>query len=154
VFAIEVGTSVGTMRTVFLILIWAFVFYVALDDSDFAWQHRRELGVWELNPLARWIGSELGVGALIGFKIAGLAFAFAIASYCRVRQRGLGRWLTLVAGAAYLFLFYHYSVNRLPTQGFYGAPPSRLEGAPPSIAARASIGSPLFVYPAGFFKKP
>jgi hypothetical protein len=142
------------MRTVCLILIWAFVFYVALDDSHFAWQHRDELPAWELNPVARWMAAGFGVGTLLGFKVAGLAFAFAIATYCRMRQPGLGRWLTLVVGAAYLFLFLHYSANRLPAQGCYGAPPSRLEGAPPSIAARDSIGSPLFVQPAGFFKKP
>jgi hypothetical protein len=113
------------MRTVFLLAIWAFVFCVAIDDSHFAWQHRQELPTWEVNPLARWMGSELGVGALLGFKVTGLAFAFAIAAYCRVRHLGFEKWLTWVAGGAYLILFLHYSVNRLPAQGFYGAPPSR-----------------------------
>jgi hypothetical protein len=128
------------MRTVCLFAIWAFVFCVAIDDSHFAWQHREELPTWEVNPLARWMASELGVEALLGFKAAGLAFAFAMAAYCRVRQPGLEKWLTWVAGGAYLILFLQYSIIRFPTQGFYGAPPSRLQGAPSSVAARASVG--------------
>jgi hypothetical protein len=142
------------MRTVCLFAIWAFVFCVAIDDSYFAWQHREELPTWEVNPLARWMASELGVEALLGFKAAGLAFAFAMAAYCRVRQPGLEKWLTWVAGGAYLILFLQYSIIRFPTQGFYGAPPSRLQGAPSSVAARASVGSPPFLFPAHFFPNP
>jgi hypothetical protein len=102
------------MRTVCLLAIWGFVSYVAIDDGHFAWQHRDDLATWEVNPLARWMASELGVEVLLGFKVAGLAFAFAIAAYCRVRQLGLEKWLTCVAGAVYLVLFLQYAMIRFP----------------------------------------
>jgi hypothetical protein len=103
------------MRTVCFLSIWTFISYVAIDDSHFAWQHRDELASWEVNPLARWMASELGVEALLGFKVVGLAFAFALAAYCRVRHLGLEKWLTWVAGGAYLVLFFQYTIIRLPT---------------------------------------
>jgi len=122
------------MRTAVLAVTWVFVFWVAAEDSHFAWQNRHELVAWELNPLAAWIGSLFGVQALLGFKAAGLVFAFTMAAYCRFRRNGIGKWLTAVAGTVYLLLFLHYSINRLPIcREARGIPPSRLCGAPSSI---------------------
>lgn len=132
------------MRTAFLAATWVFVFCVAAEDGRFAWQNRQELADWELNPLAAWMGSALGVQALLGFKATGLVFAFVMAAYCRSRGNGIGKWLTAVAGAVYLLLFLHYSINRLPIcREASGIPSSRLYGAPSSISDKWTL-APTF----------
>jgi hypothetical protein len=138
------------IRTGWRAAIWLFVLYVAFYDGYFAWLYRDHLPAWEMNPLARWMAAILGLQGLLGFKAVGLLFAFALAAYCRLRQNGLEKWLTCVAGGAYLILFLHYSVDRLSTQECYGVPTSRLLGAPPAVVTRASSGSLLSRIPAFF----
>jgi hypothetical protein len=113
------------MRRLLFASAWVFVFAAAAYDAHFAWKYREVLQNWELNPLARWAGSELGLPVLFGLKFAGLAYALGLAVYCYRRHSPLQWPLTLVTACLYCALSLHYVTGlSQPAQ------PRRLPAAP------------------------
>jgi hypothetical protein len=101
------------MRSVRFGLAWTFIVLVAAYDSHFAWQHRRVLLTWEMNPVACWTFELLGLEAVFLFKALGLAFAMGLAGYCHVRRPRLETPFTLIIGCVYLLLSVHYLIGHL-----------------------------------------
>jgi hypothetical protein len=94
-------------------LAWVFIFAVAAYDVYFAWQYRAIFHHWEMNPVARWMATIGGIGAVFGFKAVMIGFAGVVGAYCyRCRH-----WLTVpytafVSGIHFL-LSLHYVVNQV-----------------------------------------
>jgi hypothetical protein len=116
------------MRTAGFSVTWSFILAVAAYDSHFAWRYRTELQDWELNPVASWSASVVGLPAVLGFKIATITLAMALAAYCRYRHHRLAMPMTVIIGAAYLLLSVYYFVGQMPQAGCYGIPKYRLIG--------------------------
>lgn len=98
------------MRTVLLLAVWSLILLAAAHDAVFAWENRRDMPSWELNPIACWL-LQGGLECLLVLKFAGLLFAMAVALYCRQRRHVLQLPLTLFVGCLYLFLSLHYYIS-------------------------------------------
>jgi hypothetical protein len=92
-------------------ILWTFILLAAAYDTYFAWQHRAALESWELNPVAVWAASSIGLDALFAFKALGMLFATTVAWYCRVRYARLGQAMTAIIGGAYALLLVHYVIG-------------------------------------------
>jgi len=87
------------------------VFVVAVYDVSFAWHNRANFQDWELNPLARELGRLHGLGAVFGFKAAGLGFAVLVAAYCYRCRHWLTIPYTVFSSGVHLALSLHYLIG-------------------------------------------
>jgi hypothetical protein len=101
------------MRTKLFLLAWTFVILVAAYDSFFAWDHRDQFALWEMNPIACWVARLFGLGAVLLVKIATIAFGASVATYCHQRRHSLEAPYTLVVGGLHLALSVHYLIGQL-----------------------------------------
>ena len=105
------------MRKWWFGLAWAFILAVAAYDAYFACQYAPVFDIWEMNPLARFGASHLGLGAVVGIKAILLAFATVVALIChRSRRRVTALLFTTCVGAVHLALALQYVVGYLAVQ--------------------------------------
>ena len=94
-----------------LALGWLIVFLVATYDFIFAWTYRHVLTCWEMNPLVLWAVTHIGLGAVGGFKLAGLMLTTGLVWHCRHTRPRLARTLSLFVVGVYGLLAVHYIVG-------------------------------------------
>lgn len=96
------------MKGIAFISAWSLIFLAASYDGYFAWENREDMASWELNPLARYLHRQGGIGAVLSMKLIGLSFAIGVAIYCRRKRSPLAAPLTMIAISCYFFLAMHY----------------------------------------------
>jgi hypothetical protein len=93
-------------------LTWAFILGVAGYDTYFAWQYRAVFEAWEINPLARLVAGQFGVGAVFALKALVVSCSVAVAIVCqRWRRRVAGLLYTTCLGGIHLALALFYIVS-------------------------------------------
>jgi hypothetical protein len=95
-------------------LVWAFIVGVASYDTYFAWRYWAWFQLWELNPLARWLGAAYGFEGVFGLKACVVAFAILVAVACyRYRPRYTTVLYTAIVGGMHLALSLYYIVGHV-----------------------------------------
>jgi hypothetical protein len=107
---------------------WCFIFLAGALDGGFAWFHRDTFDFWELNPLARWLCQQCGLGTLLAVKALALTFAVVVALYCRRRRHRLEMPFTLLIVGFHVLMSCHYLAE-------YARPMTAAENEP-SLAGR------------------
>jgi len=93
---------------------WTFILGVAVYDVYFAWRNWTAFEAWEMNPLARWVGSEFGFGGIFGLKAVAVGFSALVAVVCyRYRRRLTTFVYTTVIGGLHVALSLVYLTGRL-----------------------------------------
>jgi hypothetical protein len=78
---------------------------------SFAWHHQAAFHDWELNPFAREVARLHGLGAVFGFKAAGVGFAAVVAAYCYRCRHWLTVPYTVFTSGIHLALSLHYLIG-------------------------------------------
>jgi hypothetical protein len=95
-------------------LVWAFIVAVAGYDTYFAWRYWACFDFWEVNPLARWLGTEYGFEGVFGLKAAVIAFSALVAVVCyRYRGRFTTFLYTGIVGGLHLALSLYYLFGQM-----------------------------------------
>jgi hypothetical protein len=82
------------------VLVWVFIFAVAVADTSFFWFQRDTAELWELNPMALAALQFTGMGGVIVYRAVWIGFAWRMA-----RTRARYAWLvTPVWGTGHLYL--------------------------------------------------
>jgi hypothetical protein len=71
------------MKTKWFIIVWMFIFAVAILDAGFAWVHRDSMASWELNPVMRNLAGAWGPAAAIALRLLSVAFGVVVVSRAR-----------------------------------------------------------------------
>jgi hypothetical protein len=79
---------------------WSFIVVVAAYDTYFAWRYWAVFQLWEMNPLARWVGSQFGFGGIFGLKAGVISFSalVAVAGYRHRRRLTTFIYTTVIGG--------------------------------------------------------
>jgi hypothetical protein len=109
--------EVPAMRKWLFGLAWAFILGVAAYDAYFAWRYAAVFDVWEINPLARFVAGQFGLGAILALKVLLLTFAAVVAVICHHSRRRVTTLLfTACVGAVHLALALNYLVGYLAVE--------------------------------------
>ena len=77
------------MKTKWFVVVWLFIFAVAVLDAGFAWVHRDSMTSWEMNPAMRLLAGACGPAAAIVLRLLTVTFGVVVVSLAHTVWRSI-----------------------------------------------------------------